>query len=355
MELVTQDTSSYQIPVEIPNLQFFHSASPFEMEMGGVLPEVTIAYHTYGTLNETRDNVIWVCHALTANSNVADWWDGIFGPGLLLDPEQYFIVCANFIGSCYGSTCSRSINPETGMAYGLDFPLVTVRDWVNGHARLWEHLGIRKIAFAIGGSCGGHQVLEMTKLYPEVVDKQILLVTSARESSWCIAIHEAGRMALLADTSFPENRDDAGAQGLEAARALGLLNYRTRQAYLLTQTDQDQRVEDFKAASYVRYQGVKLRRRFFAHCYFQLLKTLDTHHLGRGAESIEAVLQQMSTPSLILGIETDQLIPPDQQAFMHEHLPQSTFHVMASDFGHDGFLIETDQINQLALEWLGRP
>ena len=181
--------TSYPVPVDIPDLRFFYSDAPFPLEAGEILPQLTVAYHTYGTLNAAGDNVIWVCHALTANSNVADWWAGLFGLGRLFDPERYYIVCANIIGSCYGSTCARSIHPETGKPYGPDFPVVTIRDMVQAHDLLRKHLQINEIALCVGGSCGGHQVMEFAYLLKERMKKMALLVTSARETAWAIAIH----------------------------------------------------------------------------------------------------------------------------------------------------------------------
>lgn len=336
--------TTYAIPVEIPNLQFYHSPHPFPLEAGGVLPELTIAYHTYGTLNTERSNVIWVCHALTANSNVADWWAGLFGAGNFFDPERYFIVCANIVGSCYGSTGPRSINPETGKAYGLDFPLVTIRDWAQAHDLLRKHLDIQAIALCIGGSCGGHQVLEMAHLLRQRIKKMALLVTSARETAWAVAIHEAQRMAMQADPSFYEDKDTGGAAGMRAARGMGLVTYRTFEAYQKGQTDSDEKLNDLKSAGYIQHQGRKLEQRFYAQCYWFLSKALDSHNMGRGRGGAAAALAELKIPALVLSIDSDLLIPPSEQQFLAEHLPQAEFVMLNSAYGHDGFLIETDRI-----------
>lgn len=162
----------YILPVEIPELQFYQYQNPFVLESGYVFNEgINIAYHTYGTLNAKRDNVIWVCHALTANSRVDDWWSGIFGKNKILDPSKYFIVCANVLGSCYGTTGARSIDHNSGQPFGVDWPLVTVRDWVKAHDLLRQHLGIEEIALCLGGSCGGHQVLEFAALVPDRINQ----------------------------------------------------------------------------------------------------------------------------------------------------------------------------------------
>ena len=342
---------SYPIPVHIPEIQFYHHTEPFLLQAGGVLPELTIAYHTYGALHADGAHVIWVCHALTANSHVADWWAGIFGPGRILDPEKYFIVCANILGSCYGTTGPRSISPATGKAYGADFPLVTIRDMARAHDLLRKHLGINEIALCMGGSCGGHQVLELASLFPEKIKRIALLVTSARETAWAIAIHQAQRMAIEADPSWRDDNDRAGSAGMKAARGFGLIGYRTFESYREGQTDADEKTDHFKAASYIQHQGDKLDRRFYAQCYWHLTKSLDTHHIGRGRGGAAQALRQLTMPALVLSIDSDVLIPPSEQVFLAEHLPNSTYQLLPSPYGHDGFLIETDLVNEAVLRW----
>ncbi len=345
------DHISYKIPVEIPGLKFYHHTSPFALESGDVLPELTIAYHIYGALNNHRDNALWICHALTANSNVADWWSGLYGEGNIFDPGQYFIVCANILGSCYGTTSPRSINPQTGQAYGIDFPHFTIRDMANAHELLRRYLGIEAIQLCIGGSCGGHQVMEFAYLLPDKIKNLALLVTSARETAWAIAGHEAQRMAIQADQTWKENTDEAGKNGLKAARGMALLGYRTFASYVERQTDDDRKTKDLKAASYIQYQGLKLERRFYAHNYWHLTKALDSHHIGRGRGGSAEALSQLKMPALVVSLDSDLLIPPSEQRFLAMHLPKATYHEIKSNFGHDGFLIETDQIRQVVENW----
>ncbi len=346
-------SSDYPLPIPIPHLQFFKSAAPFPLENGGVLPELTLGYHTFGTLNAGGTNVIWVCHALTANSDVSDWWAGLFGLENVFDPEKYFIVCANMIGSCYGSTGPRSVNPATGKAYGKDFPLVSIRDLARSQDLLRQHLGISDIQLCIGGSCGGHQVLELAFLIPDKIKKIALLVCAARESAWAIAIHESQRMAIEADPSWENDADKSGEAGLRAARAIGLLSYRTIEAYRETQTDTDERSNQFRAAGYMQYQGEKLVRRFYSQCYWQLTKILDTHHVGRGRGGIPAALKQLTMPAFVFSIQSDLLIPPFEQELLAQHLPDAHFFSLNSPFGHDGFLIETAVIKAQLLPFLG--
>lgn len=317
------------------------------------MPELTLGFHTFGTLNAKRNNVIWVCHALTANSDVSDWWSGLFGPGNVFDPEKYFIVCANMIGSCYGSTGPRSINPSTGKAYGTDFPLVSIRDLARSQDMLRQHLDIESIALCIGGSCGGHQVLELAFLIPAKIKKIALLVCAARESAWAIAIHESQRMAIEADPSWTNDEDNSGQAGLRAARAIGLLSYRSIEAYRDTQTDADERSNQFRAASYMNYQGEKLVLRFYSQSYWQLTKTLDTHHVGRGRGGIAAALAQLTMPAFVFSIQQDLLIPPFEQEQLAKHLPAAEFCSIDSSFGHDGFLIETEVLREKLTAFLG--
>ncbi len=340
----------YNLPVDIPGIKFYKDNQPFKLDLGGTLKSgIVIAYHTYGQLNSKKDNVIWACHALTANSNVADWWGGLFGEGKLFDPSKYFIVCANILGSCYGSTGPRSIDPSEGEPYGMTWPIVSVRDWVRAHDRLRIHLGIEEISLCIGGSCGGHQVLEYAYLIPDRIKHMGLLVTSARETAWVIAGHEAQRLAMQADPTLEGNHDHSGEDGMRAARGMALLGYRTIESYIDTQTDGDEVVNDHRASTYIRHQGEKLVKRFYPHCYWNLTKSLDTHHIGRGRGSIPDVLRSLKMKATIIGIDSDRLIPVSQQQFLAAHLPNADLHILHSPWGHDGFLIETEQILDIFL------
>ena len=343
----------YSLPIEIQNLRFYEHRQVFPLELGGSLPELTIGYHTYGTLNGAADNIIWVCHALTANSDVSDWWAGLFGAGNVLDPDKYFIVCANILGSCYGSTCARSISPRTGKAYGTDFPAVTLRDMARAHDLLRRHLGIRSVDLCIGGSCGGHQVLEFAALTGDLCKRLVLLVCGARESAWVIGTHEAQRLAIEADPTWRDDDDRGGAAGLRAARGAALLTYRTFQAYLDRQTDTGDKTNNLRAATYIRYQGKKLERRFYAQAYYALTKALDTYHIGRGRGGIAAALRALTMPTLIISIDSDLLIPPSQQRILADNMPNAHLEVISSPYGHDGFLLEFEKIKTVVGQFLG--
>ncbi len=335
-------------------MNYFHSKETFELESGEVLPEITIAYQTYGTLNETGSNVVWICHALTANAEVAEWWPGMIGDQCILNPEQYFIVCANILGSCYGTTGPQSIDPRTGQQYLDRFPFVTIRDMVTAHQLLFRFLRLRKIHLLVGGSMGGYQALEWTVTEPSLIERLFLLATSARETAWGIAIHTAQRLAIEADHSWKNGSADAGLQGLRAARAIAMLTYRNYQTYQLTQEDPDpNKVDHFKASSYILHQGNKLASRFNALSYWILTKAMDSHNLMRSRNvSMKQVLQQIHQETLVIAINHDLLCPLPEMELLAQHLPAVTFHQIDSLYGHDGFLTEHRAIAALLSNWL---
>lgn len=330
---------------------------PLTLEAGGTLPEAEIAYQTYGQLSPRKDNVVWICHALTANADPVEWWPGLVGAGKFFDPDKYFIVCANILGSCYGTTGPASIDPASGRPYGKDFPLVTIRDMIQLHQRLRRHLGIDKIQLAIGGSMGAQQVLEWAVIEPDLFEHICILASNARHSPWGVAFNEAQRMAIAADPSYENGDADGGKQGLAAARAIAMLSYRHYNAYGKTQREENNEVfDDFKASSYQRYQGLKLEQRFNVHAYVTLSKAMDSHNLGRGRKSIEAALAAIKAKALVIGIDSDVLFPLDEQRFIAQHIPRAHFAAISSSFGHDGFLIEYERIADLLGSWLaGRP
>jgi homoserine O-acetyltransferase len=283
---------------------------------------------------------------------VLSWWPSLSGEGKYLDPTKHFIICVNTLGSYYGTTGPRSNHPLNGHPYGLEFPQFTVRDVVNSQLLLASELGISRIRLVIGGSFGGFQALEFSIMYKGQIDHLAIVGTSAKETAWSIAIHESQRLALTADKSFFQNNNKAGQDGMRAARGIGLLTYRTYEAYKLTQSDDDGRIDDFKAASYIRYQGDKLVNRFHAHCYWFLTKCLDSHDLGRNRGGLEKALNSIHIPSKIIGIRTDRLVPVAEQKFMAEHMPNATYIEINSEFGHDGFLIEGDKIGMAISDYL---
>ncbi len=336
-------------------MKLFNHDQAFALENGKVLSTLQVAYDTYGTLNTAKTNVVWVCHALTGNSEVTDWWKGLVGEGCLVDPAKYFIVCANMPGSCYGSTGPVSKDPATGQPYYSRFPQVTIRDMVRANILLRKHLGIDHIQLLMGGSMGGYQVLEWAVMEKEKIDRLFLIATSPSESAWGVAVHTAQRLAIEADHTWQELTATAGARGLKAARAIGMLTYRNYQTFQEKQTDPDpEKTDDFKASAYLNYQGDKLVQRFNAYSYWLLTKAMDSHHLGRGrGGDLIQVLRSIQQPTLIIGITSDILCPLDEQRFMAMYMPSTTLIEIDSAYGHDGFLIETEQISRHLGEWVG--
>ena len=334
--------------------QSFTYPGTIQLESGTVLQQPVLAYHTFGKLNDRKDNVVWICHALTANSDVLEWWSGMLGPGKPLDPQRHFIVCANILGSCYGSSGPLSLNPATGKPYYADFPQVTIRDMVKGHQILRKHLGIDRIHLLAGGSMGGYQVLEWALEEPERMDHLFLLATAAAESAWGIAIHTSQRLAIEADSSWRDPSPDAGKNGLKAARAIGMLTYRNYRTFVDRQTDPDLlKTDRFKASSYIEYQGDKLVQRFNAQSYWLLTKAMDSHNIARGrASRTEEVLKTIQARSLIIGITSDILCPVEEQRFLAQNMPASAYYEIDSLYGHDGFLIEFERIGKIFGEWI---
>ena len=344
--------------------QVFHDNTPFQLECGVEFPRVDIAYHTYGQLNEKKDNVVWVFHALTGNSDAADWWNGMIGDGKFFDPATDFIVCANMIGSHYGSASPLSINPTTGTFYGKKFPIITIRDVVNGHIRLAQHLGIQRVKLGIGGSMGGQQVLEWSIMQPDFFDNIAVIACGAKMTPWSIALNETQRMAIEADPSVStealakattyEAFANAGAKGMEAARAIGMLSYRSYEGYNIAQSDDNNHIDTFKVQSYQRYQGEKLSKRFNALSYLSLSKTMDSHNIGRNRGGISEALKKIKAHTLIVGIQSDLLFPIEEQVQLAAHIPHARLELINSKFGHDGFLIEFDQMLHLLEKFMKR-
>lgn len=334
--------------------QKFRYKKDFPLESGGYLPGIDIAYHTYGRMNREKNNVIWVCHALTANSDVFDWWKGLFGEDELFNPRDFFIVCANKIGSCYGSTGPLSINPETGNPWYHNFPLITVRDIVRSYEILREHLGIESIYLLIGGSTGGQQVLEWAFMNPGVHKNIAPVATHARSSPWSIAFNQSQRLAVEADSTWKESNPEAGLAGMLAARSIALLSYRNYNTYMATQSDDAaDKLGDYRAMSYQRYQGEKLVRRFNAFSYMSLLNTMDTHNLGRGRGGVEKALSGIKARTMVTSIKNDLLFPEKEQILLADLIPGAEFVCIDSLYGHDGFLIETKALSREVGRFLG--
>lgn len=330
------------------NTQTFKYTQTFELESGKKLQELEIGFHTYGRLNKNRDNVIWVCHALTANSDVLDWWKGLFGKNNFFNPDEHFIVCANVLGSSYGTTSPLSINPTTGQPYLLSFPQISVRDMIMAHQLLAAHLEIKSIEVLIGGSLGGQQAMEWAIIEPDFIKNLILIATNARHSPWGIAFNESQRLSISADRTFYSGSIDGGKKGLKAARSIALLSYRGYKTYSVSQQEeQDSLTDNYRASSYQNYQGEKLVNRFNAFSYWYLTKSMDSHNVGRNRNGVEKALSLIKAKTLVIGIKSDVLFPVEEQQYLFRHIPKSAFAEFDSFYGHDGFLIDTEALTNI--------
>lgn len=333
----------------------FHYNQLFELESGKTLPGFQLRYTTLGRLNAERSNIIWVCHALTGSSDFTSWWSTLFTDDSPFNPNDHFIICANMLGGCYGSTGPLSINPETclpgrqaGKPFYHSFPTLTNRDVVKAFDLLRVHLGFDKIHTVIGASLGGQQALEWVIEKPDVFKHIIPIATNAFHSPWGIAFNEAQRLAIEADATWKEDDERAGLNGLKAARAIGMLSYRHYTGFAKAQSEKSTHtLEGFRAATYQRYQGEKLAKRFNAFTYWLLSKMMDSHHIARGKESVEEALRSITAKALIISIDSDILFPPEEQGFLTKYIPGAELKIISSAYGHDGFLVEYNELKQI--------
>ncbi|HRR08448.1 MAG TPA: homoserine O-acetyltransferase [Rhodothermales bacterium] len=330
----------------------------FTLENQHRLHEVQVGYQAWGTLNERQDNVLVVCHALTGNTDLADWWGDLLGPGKVFDTDRYWVVCLNVLGSCYGTTGPCSINPETGKRYGGVFPRVTIRDSVRLHIEALKQIGVRGIEAVIGGSMGGMQSLEWAYLAPEWAKRVVVIAASGRHSAWTIGWSEAQRAAIYADPNWQNGHYDEAnppVAGLAAARMNAMISYRSWRSF----QDRFGRVEQeshgealYAVESYQRYQGRKLTERFDANVYVRLTQLMDSHDVSRGRGVYEDVLRSLHIPVLVVGIDSDLLYPLAEQEELARHIPRAHFRILHSEDGHDAFLIEFEQLSSFIKPFL---
>jgi len=323
----------------------------FEFEGGGSISGLKVVYHCSERPWQKGDSrkVIWICHALTANSDAQDWWPELVGPGRLFDTDKYFVICANMLGSAYGSSGPATINPETGSPYYFDFPKVTVRDIVRANDLVRRDLGIDKIDLMVGGSIGGFQSVEWTIMEPDIFGKAVFIACGARVTPWLTAWEESQRLALEADPTFRECASLKGGEaGLRCARSIALISYRSYEGYNATQAESD---EDClfadRAGSYQRYQGKKLSDRFDAYSYWYLSDSVNSNNAGRGRGGVQAALGTIKAECTVIGIDSDRLFPTEEQKLMASYIHGATYHEITSKFGHDGFLLENDQLTEI--------
>ncbi|KAG6890502.1 hypothetical protein C0995_007701 [Termitomyces sp. Mi166 len=389
--------------------QTIHIVPSFALECGSVLKNVPVAYKTWGELNESGDNVMIICHAFTGSADVEDWWGPLMGRGKAFDPSRFFIFCANVLGSPYGSASPITINPDTGKLYGPEFPPTTIRDDVRIHKLILDHLGVKSVAVAIGGSMGGMAVLEWSLCNPPGYIRHVIpLATSARHSAWCISWGEAQRQSIYSDPLYQDGfYTTQPASGLAAARMTALLTYRSRDSFesrfgrkpQLDRTDSQlcttqggeplvfhndghrnaatrrrsgtppsppnnlpAKPPIFSAQSYLRYQGDKFIARFDANCYIHITRKMDTHDVARGravgtggeSQTLAQVLSTLPPRALVISIATDGLFTTTEQRELAAHIPDAKLVVIPSPDGHDGFLLEFKQIDAHVQQFLRR-
>lgn len=332
-----------------------HIDERFDFEDGGSLDSLDLVYHTSDRPYSPDEKVVWVCHALTGNSNPEDWWPTMVGKGLLFDPDKVYVVCVSMLCSPYGECGPSTINPATGKPYLFDFPRTTVRDIVNANILVRKHLGICTIDLLLGPSIGGFQTLEWVIMEAEVIKKAVFLATAMRGTPYMTAFNESQRMALLADPSFKAAEDIlGGTAGLMCARSIALISYRTFMGYNLSQAEpEDDTLFADRAASYQRYQGKKLvSRDFDAYSYWYLTYALDSMNVGRHRGGVKKALELIKADCTVISITSDQLFPPEQLRETAEHLSHAAYYEINSIFGHDGFLIENDQLTAILKQLL---
>ncbi len=350
----------------------------FALEGGGELQDITIAYETWGVLDADASNAVLVCHALTGDAHAAGpsgpgqrtdgWWDELIGPGRALDTDRYFVVCANVIGGCQGSTGPASLHPD-GRPYGSRFPVVSIRDIVRTQAALADHLGIDRWLSVVGGSMGGMQSLEWGVMFPDRVVSIVSIASNAAASPQQIGWSQVGRLAVAHDPKWRDGDyyDAAPGQGphegLMLGRRIAQIHYRSDQSFAdrfgratVDRMDHFNLWDRFQIESYLDYHGQKLARRFDANSYLVLNKAMDLHDVGRGRGGIGPALGRVRCPALVVSVDSDGLYTPRQQIELRDGLHSGgvavDYEVIHSDHGHDGFLIEFDQLTPLLSAFL---
>ena len=362
--------------VGIVETKFFNIDEPFILESGKSLEKITVAYETYGELNNEKNNAILVCHALTGDAHAAGWhkgarkpgwWEMVIGPGKVLDSEKYFIICSNVLGGCKGTTGPSSINPETNKEYGLDFPVITIKDMVDVQKILVDSFGINQLYAVVGGSMGGMQVLQWIVTYPEMMKKAIPIATTARSSPQQIAFNEVGRQSIFSDPNWNGgNYYDTGKipkNGLSVARMIAHITYLSDESMDIKfgrgLQDKDEIsydfTVDFQVESYLKYQGESFVKRFDANSYLYITKAVDlfdlsvTNSLIDGFKDVECKVE-------VISVDSDWLYPTEQSTeiltALNANNVEVSFSEIKSNYGHDAFLLEKGQLNFIFSKFL---
>ncbi len=372
----TSDSNS----VGIVETQYFTFAAPpreMELECGRKLGPIVLAYETYGTMNEDKSNCILIEHALSGDAHVAGkhhaddstagWWDSMVGPGKAFDTNKYFVICSNVIGSCKGSSGPGSINIETGMAYGMDFPIVTIKDMVKAQKVLIDSLGIEQLMCVVGGSMGGMQALEWAVTYPECVRMVIPIATTARLSPQSIAFDAVGRHAIMADPNWKFGDyygSEPPRQGLAIARMIGHITYLSDKSMHTKFGRGLQNKErpsydfstEFQVESYLNYKGDAFVKRFDANSYLYISKAMDYFDLAEPSGELRTELGKAKAAFLVISFSSDWLFPPYMSREIVSALRRNNLDVsyaeIQSDYGHDSFLLEVEVLSRLIENFL---
>ena len=333
-----------------PDTRFFKVPGEFRLENGASLEDVQIAYRTWGDPSNAANNAILICHALTGSADVEAWWPNIVGEGRTFDPAHDYIVCANILGSCYGTTGPVSTLPRSGQRYRADFPRVSVRDMVELQRILLDELGVDRLELVTGPSLGGMQALEWAASYPDRVRSLVPIGVGGRHSAWCIGVSEAQRAAIAADPNWRDGYYDEDAppeKGLAAARMMAVCTYRSFRSFEQRFGRERRDADRFQVQSYLQHQGSKINGRFDANTYVTLTHAMHTHDLARGRGDYIEVLRSIRQPALVVSVSSDALYPPEEQRLLAESLPAACYEVLDCPHGHDGFLIETESLGAM--------
>jgi homoserine O-acetyltransferase len=358
----------------------FVCPQPFTFKSGQVIPGFTLRYETYGQLNATRDNAVLICHALSGDHHCAGWhsptdkkpgwWNNLIGPGKAVDTSRYFVVCANVLGGCQGSTGPSSLNPETGSPYGIRFPFVTIRDMVRAQKLLLDYLGVVELHATIGGSMGGMLALLFAIEYPHFVRRVLAMATTGRESAQAIAFNEVGRQAIMQDPAWNRGdypRDTGPRVGLAIARMMAHITY-------VSDASMDRKFGrrkketapneaytfdvQFEVESYLRHQGQSFINRFDANSYLYITRALDQFDLATAYGSLELAFAAVEAETLVVGFTSDWLFPPEQNRQLALALlragKRASYAELATDLGHDSFLLESEDLYALVRAFLDR-
>jgi homoserine O-acetyltransferase len=351
---------------------------PFEFKSGQTLPGFNLRYETYGTLNATRDNAVLICHALSGDHHCAGWhsaedrkpgwWNNLIGPGKAVDTGRFYVICANVLGGCQGSTGPSSINPQTGRPYGVTFPFVTIRDMVRAQKLLIDHLGVAELHAVIGGSMGGMTAMLFAIEFPGLVKRVVAMATTSRESAQAIAFNEIGRQAIMQDPAWNNGvyTPEGGPRvGLAIARMMAHITY-------LSDASMDRRFGrrkkdsaagdaytfdvQFEVESYLRHQGASFINRFDANSYLYITRALDQFDLAQAYGSLEKAFAPVHARTLAVGFTSDWLFPPEQNRAIALALlragKQASYAELTTDLGHDSFLLESEQLYGLVRGFL---